>query len=115
MDGTAYKPMFSRGEIRDIERHKYFLSQQRGYDVGFEAAARDWLDHHAEEFRERRQQHMAKLQCEEIARHVWLESERACRDVRREAALDWVRKYAAQWRQWYEAEYPAPDRPPRAC
>lgn len=112
---ASLSEMFTRGELRDIERHKYYLSQQEGRDVGFEAAAQDWLAHHAEEFRERRQQHMAKLQCEEIARHVWIESERACCNVRREAAMDWVRKYAAQWRQWYETEYPAPDRPPKAC
>ena len=29
-------------EIGHIERHKYFLSEKAGYDVGWDAAERDW-------------------------------------------------------------------------
>lgn len=96
---------FTPAERSEIDRHKYFLSEACGHDVGFEAAARDWITRHADEFRRRRQEHMLSLQREEIARHIWIESERNQCDMRREAALDWIKKYAASWRQWYEKEY----------
>lgn len=92
-------------ELEEVIRHKYFMSQARGYDVGHDAACRDWLAHHAEDFRRREQAHMLDMQREEIARHKWIESEKANRDLGREAALDWVLKYAAQWRAWYNATY----------
>ncbi len=38
-------------ETAEIERHKYFLSEKAGYDVGWEAAERDWESNHAEQFR----------------------------------------------------------------
>jgi hypothetical protein len=38
-------------EVAEIERHKYFLSEKAGYDVGWEFAEQDWLAHHAEQFR----------------------------------------------------------------
>lgn len=31
---------------REIERHKWFLSEKRGTDVGWEYAQRDWLERH---------------------------------------------------------------------
>jgi hypothetical protein len=33
--------------IAEIERHKYFLSEKAGYDVGWEFAEQDWLSNHA--------------------------------------------------------------------
>ena len=32
----------SSEEIAEIERHKYFLSEKQGHDVGWEFAERDW-------------------------------------------------------------------------
>ena len=29
-------------EITEIERHKYYLSEQQGHDVGWEFAEQDW-------------------------------------------------------------------------
>lgn len=92
-------------ELEEVMRHKYFLSESSGRDIGYEFAARDWLKHHAAEFRRREQARMLEMQREEIARHKWIESEKANRDLGREAALDWVLKYAAQWRAWYNANY----------
>ncbi len=34
--------------IAEIERHKYFLSEKAGYDVGWEFAEQDWLSNHCE-------------------------------------------------------------------
>jgi hypothetical protein len=41
----------SQLEITEIERHKYFLSEKAGYDVGWEHAASDWEENHGREFR----------------------------------------------------------------
>ena len=38
-------------EVSEIERHKYFLSEKAGHDVGWEHAAHDWESNHADEFR----------------------------------------------------------------
>jgi hypothetical protein len=42
----------SPAEIAEIERHKYFLSEKAGHDIGWEAAEQDWELHHAEQFRQ---------------------------------------------------------------
>ena len=34
-------------QLKQIERHKYLVSQRLGRDIGWEEAARDWIDHHA--------------------------------------------------------------------
>ena len=33
--------------IEEINRHKWLESEIAGYDIGFEAAAEDWLKNHA--------------------------------------------------------------------
>ena len=38
-------------EVAEIERHKYFMSEELGYDVGWELAEKDWEEKYAEEFR----------------------------------------------------------------
>jgi hypothetical protein len=40
-----------QAEIVEIERHKYFLSQKMGYDVGWEAAASDWEQSYGRQWR----------------------------------------------------------------
>lgn len=94
----------SNAELREIERHKYLMSQEEGRDVELERAAQDWLANHAELWRKHRQVRMLELQRKEIERYKWIESEKAQRDLGREASLDWIRKYAARWRDWYENE-----------
>ena len=39
-------------QMIEIERHKYFLSEKYGRDVGWEAAAADWVTKHARTWRE---------------------------------------------------------------
>jgi hypothetical protein len=48
---------------------------------------------------------MLTLQREEIARYKWIASEKACCDMGRQAALEWVIHHAAAWRAWYERVY----------
>ena len=38
-------------ETAEIERHKYFLSEKAGHDVGWEFAEHDWDEHHAHDYR----------------------------------------------------------------
>jgi hypothetical protein len=51
---------------------------------------------------EEKQAKMLAEEREEILRHKWIESEKAQRDLGAEAVLDWIYRYAAQWRHWYE-------------
>ena len=95
----------SKAEMRAVEVHKYYLSQRAGYDDGVECARADWLKYHAEGWRRDRHERMLALQREEILRYKWIESEKANQDLGKGVAMDWIRKYAAQWRSWYEREY----------
>lgn len=94
-----------KAELREIEKHKYYMSLARGEDVGFEAAAEDWLAHYAQSWREERQRKMLALQREEINRYKWIQSEHAAHDLGGAAVLEWIQKYASHWRDWYENEY----------
>jgi hypothetical protein len=38
-------------EVAEIEKHKYFLSEKVGHDVGWEAAEQDWDSNYAVQFR----------------------------------------------------------------
>ena len=42
----------SQAQLKEIEKHKYLLSQKLGYDVGWEYAAQDWVASHAADWRE---------------------------------------------------------------
>jgi hypothetical protein len=50
-------------EIQEIERHKYFLSEKAGFDVGWEAAETDWETHFAEQWRERQAEEASGAEC----------------------------------------------------
>jgi hypothetical protein len=108
--GPSRTPMQQYVDLTDAERravdvHKYFMSERYGYDVGFDTAYDDWSRHYSEDWRRRRHERMLSLEMSEIARHVWIVSQKNGRDMGREAALDWVLNYAAEWRTWFECEY----------
>ena len=42
----------SQAQLKEIEKHKYHLSQRLGHDVGWEFAAEDWVQSHAASWRE---------------------------------------------------------------
>jgi hypothetical protein len=44
----------SSAEQLEIDRHKYFLSEKLGFDVGWQLAERDWESNHAMEWRRQR-------------------------------------------------------------
>ena len=91
-------------ERRAIKRHHAMLCRERGADVSYDEACDDWFENHAVKWREERQRRMLTLQRSEIERHKWIESEKARRDLGRDAVLDWISRYAANWRDWFESE-----------
>lgn len=101
----ASEQEFSRAEAWAIERHRQELCQQWGRAVDFDTARSDWLTSCAPAWRAARMRLMLSLQREEINRYKWIESEKACRDLGREAVFDWINKYAADWRDWFEREF----------
>lgn len=56
----------SSEEIAEIERHKYFLSEKRGYDVGWETAEQDWEENFAEQWRRDSGQHDCSPESESV-------------------------------------------------
>jgi hypothetical protein len=46
-DMDAKKLLRNKKVIEEINRHKWLESEIAGYDIGFEAAAEDWLKTHA--------------------------------------------------------------------
>jgi hypothetical protein len=46
-DMDAKKLLRNKKVIEEINRHKWLESEIAGYDIGFEAAAEDWLKNHA--------------------------------------------------------------------
>ncbi len=99
----AMQQLRSKAEERAVERHRQALSEKAGHEVSFKDALADWLKNCACAWREGRQAKMLARQREEILRYKWIESEKAQRDVGKQPVVDWIRKYAAQWRAWYEA------------
>ncbi|MFZ5500888.1 MAG: DUF4032 domain-containing protein [Candidatus Micrarchaeota archaeon] len=39
-------------QLCEIEKHKYYLSEKMGHDVGWEYAIRDWMHAHASGWRQ---------------------------------------------------------------
>lgn len=94
-------PPAERVEVRSHQRRQ---SQARGREVTLEEALQDWLQNHAQAWREARQRECLIRQQEEILKHKWIESEKAHRDLGSDAVFDWISKYAAEWRKLYEQE-----------
>jgi hypothetical protein len=88
-----------------IEQHRVVLEQQQGRQVSLDESRADWEATRAVKWREERQAEMLAHEREEILRHKWIESEKAQRDLGAEAVLDWIHRYAAQWREWYQEKY----------
>lgn len=50
-------------QAKELEEHKYFLSQKKGYDVGNNEAAFDWIqNNYAERFNEIYNQHSSQIE-----------------------------------------------------
>ena len=47
--------------IQEIERHKWFESEKAGFDIGFEKAAEDWLNHYSQKWMQKNLDQPKKL------------------------------------------------------
>ena len=86
-------------ELKAIQDHKYYLSQQRGVEVTIEEAIEDFLQRFAADWRREKLRRDNLDQRREIERHKWLRSEREGRDIGSAvAAGEWCEQFAHVWR-----------------
>lgn len=86
-------------DLRAVEDHKYFLSQQRGAEVSIEEAIEDFLKRFAEDWRKEKLRRDNLDQRSEIEKHKYFRSLEEGRDVGKAAAAEeWCQKYAHIWR-----------------
>ncbi len=104
VDNEGWLQEFTVAELRAIDVHKYFLSLEAGHDVGMSHAVEHWRRHHSARWRQERIRHEISEQVKEIMTHKWIESEKAGADLGSAAVIDWVQKYAAEWRRWREKD-----------
>lgn len=91
-------------ELRAIEDHKYFLSQEEGREVSIEEAIVDFLINYEDDYLKCKQSEDVAQQNDEIMKYKWIESEREGRDIGEEtAAMEWVEKYGSIWRNERES------------
>ena len=97
--------VFCKAELLAIEQYHKRLIEEHGREVDIEAATQEWIQYRSDSWHQERQTRMLAMQREEINRYKWIESEKAQRDLGRDAVLCWIRDNAAAWRRWYEEEY----------
>ena len=86
-------------ELKAVEEHKYYLSQQRGVEVAIEEAIDDFVRHFAEDWQREKLRRDNLEQRQEIEKHQYLRSITEGRDIgRTSAAEEWCQKYAHIWR-----------------
>jgi phosphotransferase system HPr-like phosphotransfer protein len=86
-------------ELKAVEEHKYFLSQQRGHEVTIEEATADFLARFAQDWRREKLRNDNMEQSSEIEKHRYFRSMEEGRDIgRASAAAEWCEKYAHIWR-----------------
>lgn len=97
MDSPAIN--LTPSELKAIEEHKYFLSENRGVEVTIEEAIADFIEHIADDWRREKLRRDNEDQREEIERHKFLRSQEEGRDIGgHSAAEEWCEKYAHIWR-----------------
>jgi hypothetical protein len=92
----------SAAEQRAVEIHRCRLAGERGGKVSFNEALDDWTSNCAVQWRQERLADYLVRQRAEILKHKWIESEKAHRDLGKEAVMDWIKHHAESWRRWYD-------------
>ena len=95
----AIKERLLPGELEAVLTHKFFLSEKAGREVGLDYSIMDWKRNHAMKWREARMRQDVAVQFCEMMKHKWIESQKAGHDLGRDALVDWICKYAKEWRQ----------------
>lgn len=92
-------------ERRAILHLRILLSEREQREVRLEQAIAIWEDGPAKQWRQVKASRDCSKQADEIERHKYFLSQKKGYDVGREvAAVDWVTKYAATWRLWWEEQ-----------
>lgn len=91
-------------ELKAVEEHKHYLSDQQGRPVSFEEALDDFFRNYRSDWLREKQRRDNEEQIREIERHKWIVSERVGYDIgTQEASADWIEKYARIWRSYKES------------
>ncbi|MCX5812969.1 MAG: HPr family phosphocarrier protein [Proteobacteria bacterium] len=91
-------------ELKAIEEHKWYLSEQQGKEVSFEEALRDFLDNYEADWMREKQCLDCKEQADQILQYKWLRSEQEGYDIGKDtASKEWISKYAHIWREEKES------------
>jgi phosphotransferase system HPr-like phosphotransfer protein len=91
-------------ELKAIEEHKWYLSEQQGKEASFEEALVDFLDNYEADWMREKQCIDCKEQSDQILRYKWFRSEEEGHDIGKKAASEeWVSKYAHIWREERES------------
>jgi phosphotransferase system HPr (HPr) family protein len=86
-------------ELKAIEEHKYFLSQQRGAEVTIEEAIANFIEHVEADWQREKLRRDNQEQRQEIEKHKYFRSMEEGRDIgKQSAAEEWCQKYAHIWR-----------------
>ncbi len=92
----------SRAEHAAVHRHHAHLRALWEREVTLEEAREHWLANCADRWMEDRFNLSMELQHAEILRYKWIKSESLQKDAGSEAVLEWIEKYAASFREWFE-------------
>ncbi len=107
-DQDAEIMLSSAAERRAFKRFQTDLASSSGHSPDSHAALKIWLRDYSADWQRRRQLTAAQMQAEEIRKYRWIESEKLKCDIGKAAHMNWVRLYAAEWRQWFENHYDGP-------
>ena len=92
-------------ERRAILHFRSLISDQERPEIDLRRAVSLWEEGPASQWRKQKASRDGMQQADEIERHKYFLSQKQGFDVGREAAaVDWVAKYAAKWRQWWEEQ-----------
>jgi exonuclease VII small subunit len=99
---------FWPSERRALLEHHAQLCRDLQRDVDLEEAVECWENGGAAAWRRAKMRLDGQRQLVEIERHKYFMSQREGRDIGWEAAAkDWIAKYAAPWREWWEEQVDA--------
>jgi hypothetical protein len=111
-EGIKFKA-FMELLVEEMMKHKWIQSQKAGKDLGVDAEV-EWIKNHAAEFRQYIQsvhgsivypmdfRQFMEMQVQQIMKHKYIQSEKAGRDLGREAELEWVKLHSAKFRKCIE-------------
>lgn len=100
--GCCSLEKYSRAERVAIAAHKKELESLNQGEITEKEVIDHWNANCRQKWLEERHVRMLALQREEILRYKWIESEKCQKDVGAQAVFDWISRYAAGWRQWFE-------------